>query len=268
MSGTAALEALFAQSGGSRPPQRRKRGRRWAIAAWIIGVLIVLLAAGYIILDSSLRSTAETVAATAVKQALPGGAVSGALTVHMGGPSVIAQYASGSFDDVQVDVHTLTVAGISAPAHITAHGVPTSLDGKITRLDIALDLDAQEFTALLAGQGTVSALGDGTFAIDKDAVIDGTPASVHVVERPSVQAEAVTLTVSGAQITTAPDGADVAALAASVRAAAPAVVCVADKLPRMLPLNRIDVTPHAATVTISGTDVALSRQIITEKGTC
>jgi hypothetical protein len=270
-SGTDALEALFRAQGSTTRhpnPRKRKRGRGAAIVAWIIGVLIVLLVAAFIIVDSGLRSTAETIAASAVKQALPDGVISGPVSVHIGGPSVIFQYIAGSFDDVEVDVHTLTVAGISAPARITAHGVPTSLGGKVNTLTVALDLNAAALTPVMAGHGTVTALGDGTLTVTKDAVVTGVPVTAQTVEKPAVASGALTLTTTDVQITTAPDGADTAALAQAVRGTAPATVCVADKLPAALPLTGIAVKSGTATLTLTGTNVAISGALFTGEGTC
>ncbi|MEO8907632.1 MAG: LmeA family phospholipid-binding protein, partial [Microbacteriaceae bacterium] len=170
MSDTDALSALFEEP--NAPRERRRPGRGFAIAAWIVGVLVVLLVAAYLVADNWLRSTAERVAESAVAQALPEGTVTGTLRVKIDGPSVILQYLSGSFDQVEVDAPGLTLAGVTAPAHIVATGVPTSIRGTVQSVSIDLALDAKSLTALLGGTGTVTALGPGTITVTENTTAD------------------------------------------------------------------------------------------------
>lgn len=273
MSDADAFEALFAEPDGGREPKRYRGRRGLAITAWILGVLIILVGAGFFILDNALRGTAQNLAASAVQKALPDGVVSGAISVKIGGASVIMQYLSGSFDDVEVDAHSLTLGGITAPAHIVARGVPTTLSQPVKHVSIDLQLDEKALTALLAGRGTVTGFGDGTISVEKSAAANGTAITVRALEKPTVAsseagASSLVFTTTDASVPEAPAGVDVSAVVAAAKAQQPVSLCVADKLPAALPLKSVTVTSKATTLSLVGKNIVVSRQIFAKNGTC
>lgn len=267
VSGTDALEALFAGSGGGRPTRRRGRGA--IIAAWIVGGLIVLLGIAAVVADGLLRGAAESVAAQALEQKLPEGS-SGHVTVSIGGFSFLTQYLAGSFDDVQIDSSSLTLDGVPASLHLHARGVPTTLTEAVGSISGTVAFTPVAVATLLPVPGAtgVPTLGNGTIASTVNQQLAGGAVAYSVTAKPTFGNGSVTLTPTAVTVTSAPPGTNSDEIVNDVLAHPPTTICVASRLPSALSPTGFSVDPNAARIAVAGKNVRLTSSLFGTKGSC
>lgn len=268
MNDSGPMRELFSGPGGGTRVSRNPR-RGWAIAAWIVGGLVVLLGVAFVLVDNGLRAGAEAVAQTAISEQLPAN-VTGHVDVTIGGPSVIWQYLTGSFDRVELDAPKLIVDGVPVAVHLVARGVPTDLTAPVRHVSAVVSMDQTALNAILQVPGAASelTLGDGSLGYDAEQSILGFPISYHLTAKPKAAGTTVLLTPIAATITAGPVGVDATWLVNAILGEKPLPVCVAENLPKGVEVTRISVTPAAATVTFAAANLTLSQATLTTKGSC
>lgn len=249
------------------PAARRRQG--WLVGVGILVVVIALLAVAAVIVDNTLRDSAEKAAARQIEQRLPDG-VTGKVTVRIGGGSVILQYLSGTFDHVEVHAPSLRVDGVAVPAHATARGVPTDLSKPVDEVTAHVVLDAKALDAFVkipAAESGIT-LGSGTLSFDGSRSLLGFTVSYRATVEPKAAGDSVTLTPKSATVTAGPAGFDFTPVVNAIIGEGPIPICVAKYLPAGVQVTHIDVTPEHATLTLHAAHVELSSAALSTTGTC
>lgn len=183
-------------------PARRRRRHPVRNTVIVLVVLLGLLAVAAVVGDTVFRANAERQIASSVQQSLPKG-VTGTVRAKVLGPSAIAQYLSGGFDDVRITTQHLTVLGAPADAHIVAHGLPVSgtgsirsASGSLTVAQAAID----RLAPIAAADTGRPKLGNGTVSTSLQRTVLGLPITVDVTLKPSVRGTSIHLAPTKAQL--------------------------------------------------------------------
>ena len=242
----------------------------------IIGGIVV---GGTIAVDGFLRDSASSLIGGLVGTALKveeGGKVD----VDLGGGLFLAQAASGSIDDVHVDVSKARVGPLSGALSIAATGVPTSPSVPADSLAISLRLNEESavaFATALQGatatpETTPVTLGEGTMTVGSTVIFGRTATAMAVTYLPSVVEGALVLTPQTITVGTTPM--TVEEFAASRYAAVgktlmdARTVCVASSLPAKLTLETLSIAPKSVTITATGKNVPIAGGGLTTLGVC
>jgi hypothetical protein len=264
-------ENLFAgfEPDGSTPKRKRRRGRGWIIAAWIVGVFLVLAVIAFFVTDGLIRSSAEAIAASEIEQRLPAD-VNGTVHVKIEGGPVLIQYLSGSFDHIELDAPSLDANGVPVAVHVDARGVPTDLSKPVKRITgtVTLDEDAVNKALKVPNASSGVSLGQGVVTYDGSQSVLGVPITYTVTAKPSVSGPNILLTPTDVHVTSGPLNLDLTGVINGLLGKNPVPVCVADQLPSALHLTSVSVTPSNVTLALKANDVALNSATFDSKGTC
>jgi hypothetical protein len=247
-------------------PRKRHRGV-WAML-WI-GIALVALVVLYFVADGIARAYAEGRVKSEIEQNLPD-FVSGDVTVHIGGTSVIAQYLSGSFEKVELDAPKLTVQGIPLSASVVANGVPADLTKPVSDLAGTITISQSSINSLLRLPGATGdlTLGEGTIKYDGTTQVLGLSIGYTVTVVPTADGESILLKPTKAEVTTGGGNLDLSRLLGTVVGSKPLSVCVAQYLPKGVTVDDVTVKPGAATIHLSAHDLVLSQETLATKGSC
>ncbi len=251
----------------SVPPARHRRRGLW-LALWIALSLVVLVVL-YFVADGLARAYAENRVKAEIEQNLPD-FVSGDVTVHIGGTSVIAQYLSGSFEQVTLDAPKLTVQGIPLSASVVAKGVPADLTKPVSDLAGTITISQSSINSLLRLPGATGdlALGEGTLQYDGTTTVLGLPISYKVTVEPTANGQSILLMPTKAEVTAGGGNLDLSRLLGTVVGSKPLSVCVAQYLPEGVQVDDVTVHPGEATIHLTAHDLVLSQSTLSTKGTC
>ena len=255
---------------GASARKSRHRGLGTVIVA---GLVVVGLVAAFFVVDGGLRSYAEDRIEQEIASNLPD-TVTGDVAVSVGGFSVIAQYLGGSFDRVALESRALTVDGVPASVHVVATDVPLDQSQPVGDLRGIVDLEQGAINALLS-QSLPSDAPDASVELGPDEVsysgsvaVLGFPIGYRASATPSVDADALLLTPSGATVTSGGGSIDAGNLLSLVLGEEPLSICVARYLPEGVTLAGVNVTAERARITLESSTLTLSRQSLTTLGSC
>jgi hypothetical protein len=180
------------------------RRRRHPVRTTVIVLVVVLglLIVAAVIGDTVFRTAAEAQIASSVEQSLPKG-VTGTVRARVLGPSAIAQWARGSFEDVDLTTRNLQVEGAPASAHVVARGLPVSGTGTIRSASGTLTVGQAAIDRLApvaAADAGRPKLGDGTVSTSLERTVLGVPITVDVTLKPSVRGSFIHLTPTDARL--------------------------------------------------------------------
>jgi LmeA-like phospholipid-binding len=251
----------------SMPPARHRRRGLW-LALWIALSLVVLVVL-YFVADGLARAYAENRVKAEIEQNLPD-FVSGDVSVHIGGTSVIAQYLSGSFEQVTLDAPKLTVQGIPLSASVVAKGVPVDVTKPVSDLAGTITISQSSINSLLRLPGATGdlALGEGTLQYDGTTTVLGLPIGYKVTVEPTANGESILLMPTKAEVTAGGGNLDLSRLLGTVVGSKPLSVCVAQYLPEGVQVDDVTVHPGEATIHLTAHDLVLSQSTLSTKGTC
>lgn len=264
--------------------QRRRSGCLVGLVA-----LVVLLVVGYIVADVALRSYAQDRVRQQIVDSLPPG-VSADPTVTIGGVSFIAQYLTGSLDNVAVSAPRVTVQGqdgssqgVSFAAHIDAHQVPTngeavgSASGTLT-----IDQENVQRIAVMAGisggsgsgssgagspdLGTIT-LGDGTLSYGGTLSFLGLDIGYTATAKPIAKGDIIELEPTALKLSAGSASVDLDRLLGEL-AKKPIPICVAQYLPERVQVSDIRIENKQAVVTLDATHLALNEKSLSTHGAC
>lgn len=237
----------------------------------MLGVLVALLVGAFFLLDSGLRAFAQSQAENQIRAALPA-SVTGEVTVSIGGASVIAQYLTGSFDEVQLKAPQLTVDGVPASAHIVATDVQPKLGGTIGEVQATLDLTSESLNTLAHAAGTPAEtqleLGTDEVTYTGDIAVAGFTIGYLATATPSTTPDSLVFTPTDAQITSDLGTLNLGAILPTVLAQNPISVCVAKYLPAKVAVSSVSVTPDRARITLDSSTMVLTTQSLATLGSC
>lgn len=249
-------------------PPRRRPSR--AARVWITIVVIVLaLVALVVVIDFVARGIAEQRVAEEIQANLPAG-VDGDIDVSIEGFSVIAQYLSGTMEQVTLTAPDLDVDGTPADVTVVAQGVPVDLATPVRQLDAVIDIDESSLNRFVEGAGIEGGLrlGDGTVAYDGELKVLGFAIDYTVTARPTAAGETVLLEPVGVEVGAGGGSLDVSGIVDRLLGEGPVEVCVADRLPEGVEVESIAVTPGSARVDLTAQGLTLDAATLQQTGTC
>ncbi|WP_285041766.1 DUF2993 domain-containing protein [Plantibacter sp. LMC-P-059a] len=247
----------------------RKRRRPWVPIVVVIGVIVVLVGA-FLIADTIVRGVAEDRVAAQIEQSLPEG-VDADVAVSIGGASVIAQYLTGTFEHVDLRAPGASVDGIPLDVRVSADAVPLDPKQTIGRVVATIRIDADGAAALskTAGLPGTLTLGDDEVGYAGEATVLGFTIPYDFSVAPTTTAERVNLMPTSVNVDTGFLGViDLRALVTGFLQGDPPSICVAQYLPEGVDLDRLAVTPEAATATLTSTTLRLDEASLQTLGSC
>ena len=248
--------------------QRRRRPRWVRVLLWTLIPLVVVVAL-LVIADVIVRSVAEQRVASEIEKNLPD-TVKADVSVHIGGVSVIQQYLSGSFESVELDAPHATVNGAPLSATIRATGVPADFSKPVQHATGTLTVSQDSLNRLITIPGSTGdiTLGDGTIGYEGKIDLLGLPVGYTVNATPKAAGTQVLLQPGKASLTTGGGDVNLTRLLQALTDNGPFPVCAAQYLPDGVKVSDIQVTPKAATVTLTASDFVLDEAFLHSKGSC
>ncbi len=251
-------------------PDDPRRGGSGAGRAWIVlPAVLAVVAALLVVADLVTRAIAEARVAEQLEASLPEG-VEGEIDVSIGGFSVIAQYVTGSMDEVRLRAPELLVAGAPVDVAVELRDVPPSLDGPVGRIDASVRADASAVDALvrLAGVEGGVTLGDGDVAYERSIEVVGVPLRVVVTATPVAAGDTVVLESVAAELAAGDTSVDVSSLVDRVLGDGPVEICVAEYLPEGARLGAIAIAPDGVRVDLDAERLPLDERSLATMGGC
>lgn len=240
----------------------------------LIGVVVGLAALGgiYILADGIVRGIAEERIATEIAAGLPD-TVDGNFDVTIGGASVIAQYLTGKFEQVELKDDTLSFDGTTVAVALEANGIPTNLEQPVEHLTGTIVLDQSAVDRLWqqsgqGGEGTSLTLETGTVAYDGQLSLLGLSVGYRVSAKPEAANDRVMLHAQDAALTGSFGSLDLSGLLDTVLQGEPIELCVAQYLPLGIDLTNIVVAPGSATIQLTANQFVISENSLKQTGSC
>jgi LmeA-like phospholipid-binding len=254
-------------------PRKKHRGRRALI---VLLVVVVVLVVAFFVADYIAKKIATGYVQQQVATALDLPSTAG-VAVNLGSGSILLQAASGSIDNVTVDVDPLVIDGLSGSATLTAHGVPLSSTTPVRQLQVNITVPEATIGKAIT---TVPALKQfkpvatisGTHVdVAGTVYILGFAQKVGVTLVPTVTAgrpgfSITTAQFDGASISIAQLNKYIPGLSSALQSATS--LCIANALPKSFVLTGITLQGSSLVSTFSGNGVELNSASLGEKGTC
>ena len=246
-------------------PRKRRRGL-WAVI-WV-AVSLVALAVAFFIADGLARAYAENQVKAEIEHNFPD-FVTGDVTVHIGGTSVIAQYLTGSFEQVTLDAPKLTVEGIPLSASVVANGVPVDLTKPVSDIAGTITISQSSINSLLRLPGATGdlTLGEGTIKYDGTTQVLGLSIGYTVTVEPTAAGDSIHLQPTKAEVKAGGGNLDLSKLLGAV-VSKPLSICVAQYLPAGVQVDDVTVHQGEATIHLTAHDIVLSQDTLSTRGTC
>lgn len=255
------------------PPTKR---RRWL--GWLIGglVLVVLLIVAFVVGDILARQYATGYVRERIVEVLKLDPAT-PVDVDLGPGSILLQAASGSINEVRVDVDDVTFGDLTGSAQIVATGVPIDGTKPLDTLGITVTVseeNVQKLAGFLSGIDLKAIkLGGGLITVAADLKLLFLTVPVTVGLAPSASdggiafaPETLTLNDQEVSIDDLRDNPIVGGIAGQVLASQN--FCVASYLPTALTITDVDVVATDLVVQITGDGVALGGPELSTNGTC
>ena len=187
------------------------------------------LVALVVVADVIVRNIAEARFAEEIEANLPDG-VEGDVGVTIGGLSVIAQYLSGTMQQVELSAPELDVEGVPIAVDVVGQGVPVDLALPVEHLTATIEADAAAVNDLIDVQGIEGelAFGDGTVGYTDSVRFLGFPIEFTVTARPTAAGDTVLLEPVGVDVAAGGGSIDVSGIVDRLLGDDPIPVCVAE----------------------------------------
>ncbi|WP_158863160.1 LmeA family phospholipid-binding protein [Leifsonia sp. AG29] len=253
----------------SEPVSRRRKRPVWLrVLLWVVipvAVLVVL----FVVADAAVRAYAEKQVSAEIEKNLPQD-VSGPVSTHIGGVSVIQQYLAGSFDRVELDAPHLTVKGAPLSASVVATGVPADFSKPIAKARGTLEVSQDSLNKLVQIPGATGdiTLGAGTVGYDGKIDLLGLPVGYTVTAKARAAGEQVLLEPQKASLKTGTGDVNLTRLLQALTSQGPFPVCAAQYLPDGVTVNDIHISQGHATVVFGASDFVLNDRFLGSKGSC
>lgn len=246
----------------------RSAGRRWLTAGIVIVIVVAIFGALAFVVDWLARGIAEDAVKVAVQSKLPD-EVDADVDVEIGGDWVLLQYLSGTMDEVTISDDSASINGVPLAMSVTASRVPTNLEAPVgdIRVTASLGPDALNGMLTLPGNDPQLSLGDGTLGYADSVSAFGLDLGYQVTAAAQPDGTDILLTPQDVAITSDAGNLDVSAITSQILGGGPIRVCVADYLPVGVTIESIGVTPEAATLVLTGSDLVLSGALA-NRGSC
>ena len=227
------------------------------------------LVALVVVADVIVRNIAEARFAEEIEANLPDG-VEGDVGVTIGGLSVIAQYLSGTMQQVELSAPELDVEGVPIAVDVVGQGVPVDLASPVEHLTATIEADAGAVNRLIDVQGVEGelAFGDGTVGYTDSVRFLGFPIEFTVTARPTAAGDTVLLEPVGVDVAAGGGSIDVSGIVDRLLGDDPIPVCVAEHLPAGVEVQQLTVEPTGATVALEADGLRLDEASLATLGSC
>lgn len=251
------------------PPRRRLSG---AARAWIIvGAILVGIAVLLVIADIVVRGIAEQQVAEQIEADLPDG-VEGQVDVSIGGFSVLAQYLSGTMDNVALSAPELTVEGSPIAVEVNLQGVPVDFASPVAQVNATVTADEAAVNDLIAIAGVEGGLTLGDNAVAYSQTIElfslPIPINVEVTATPVAAGDTVVLDSVGLDVSAGGGSLDLTGIAERVIGDNPIEICVAERLPEGVEVTAIQVTEGSVRIVAEARDLRVDEASLATTGSC
>ncbi|WP_438855257.1 LmeA family phospholipid-binding protein [Agromyces sp. M3QZ16-3] len=253
--------------GGADPaPRRSRRGARAVIG---VLVLVAVVAALLVLVETVGRAIAERNVADSIEQSLPEG-VEGEVEVDIRGFSALWQAMTGRMDEMVATAPDLVVNGVPVDVTVTAYGVPLAEGGTLERGEVEASIDGDAVDEIAASQGITGGLtlGEGTVAYEDETTFLGIPIGFSITAEPEAAGDRVLLRPVAADISAGGGSFDASGLVDRILGGDPVPICVADRLPEGVQVSGIDVEPDLVTVRLEASGLPLAEETLATTGTC
>nr|WP_272898213.1 DUF2993 domain-containing protein [Agromyces seonyuensis] len=222
----------------------------------------------YFLADSIVRRVAEDDIAASIESELPE-QVTGGVSAEIRGVSVLAQYATGRMERIELTGDDLAVDGVPLEASLVLTGVPPSGEGEVEHAVGTLTLDEAGLNEFIELPGT-----DGSFTIDDGTI--GYAGTVSFLGLELGYTASATAEAAGTEVLLQPVSASLDAAGGSLDLSGavsrlldePIAVCVADRLPAGVEVVGITIGDGSATVRLDARDFPLDEDALGTTGTC
>jgi len=257
------------------PPPPRKR-RRWIGVLIALVILAVLLVVAFFVADAWARDYAKSYVRDRVVEVLKLDPASD-VAVDVGDGSILLQAATGSLDEVTVEVAELTFGDVTGSARVAATGVPLDSTRPVQTLDIDVSVseeNVKKLSGLLSGTPLESiALTDGLIRIGTEFNLIFFSVPVAVDLQPSAQDgginfDPVTIVLGENEISVAELRANPQLGGLAEGLLASQQFCVAEYLPQALVVDGVEVEGSNLVISIDGGGAALGGPELATLGTC
>lgn len=253
-------------------PRRRRRGG--VIAIVVIVVVLVLLAIAAVVADGIARGAIRDEVADRVRTTLelePDHPVD----VDIAGASVLLQAAAGRFERVTVDAGEIEAGDLRGSLVLEATGIPTDLTAPTERVEATLTVAESDLPAIASALSNAQiedvVLEEGEIRFRSALDLLGIPLEFVVGLVPEAVGGALTFTPSTLALND--EQIDLAQFADQFGGLGDGLlqtqtVCVAERLPRDLVLEGLDVADDALSIRLGADDAVLDGPGFTERGSC
>lgn len=254
-------------------PKRRRRG--WIVALVVVGVVLVLAVAAFLIGDAVAQQRARDYVRAQVIEVLrlePDAQVD----VDLGGGSIILQALRGEVDAVDVAVPAVTFGTLRGDLRLHAEGVPLDSAVPVDVIRVEFATGAEDLAALTGGEDPANApevaIADGEIAFSLALELFGTELPLGLALTPAAVDGALVLTPSSITIgsETIEAGEEGGSFLGQLASAflQPQTLCVADQVPRALVLADAAIAGEQLVLTFRGDGAALGGAEFAEPGSC
>lgn len=246
-------------------PRRRRAGRTF----FIVAAIVVVIGALCVVAEIVVRNIAERQVAEEIERGLPPG-VEGDVDVTFGGVSVIAQYFTGTMEQVSISAPEATVLGSPIAVDLVATDVPVEQGAEIGRVDATLVAPEETVNRFVELQDIPAGvtLGEGTVGYDGTLEVLGLPIEYSVTAEPEAAGDTVLLRPAGVEVAAGGGSIDVSGLVDRLLGGEPYPVCVAEYLPEGVEVNDVTVSPGELSVGIEASGIAYSPETLETRGSC
>ena len=247
---------------------RRRRGGAGRVF-FIVAGIVVVVAALLVVTELVVRNIAERQVAEEIERGLPEG-VDADVDVDFGGTSVIAQYFSGTMQEVAVSAPEVTVLGSPIAVDVVATDVPVEQGGEIGRVVASISASEESLNALVELQDIPGGftLGEGAIGYDGTIEVLGLPIEYSVTAEPEAAGDTVLLRPTGVEVGAVGGLIDVSDLVERITGGDPYPVCVAEYLPEGVEVNAVVVSPGELRVDLEATGIVFSDEALETLGSC
>lgn len=240
---------------------KKNSGRRWAIGIGIGVLALVVLA---VIADIVGRQIAEDRIETEIAAQLPEN-VQGEVTAEIEGFSFLSQYFQGRFEKVNLASEQLVVNGAPMNVQGSLHGVTNFDAPKAERMDGTVSISEESANSLINIPMADSDLkfDEGKVEFQTSIPVLGSNTGVTAEARPIVRGKNLIIAIDKFSLGTGGtqyDAQDVWPGDAQIQ------VCLADRIPKSVTLDGIDIRPGTATFRLTGSDLDVAT--LGETGSC
>lgn len=253
------------------PAPRRRRTARTVVV--VIGVLVVLV--GLVIAaDIFARQQVADFVEEKVRSALKVEADE-PVAVEVGGVSVLAQLATGSLDDLRVDVESVAIGELTGGVSLRANGVPTDASNAVEQVDIELRVDEggiQSLASTLSDSQIDSVqLVDGEIRFGTELSIFGVSFTVGLGVEPVADGGEITFTPTSVELGGTRSSAELLVETfgrPAEQLLQPRSLCAAEWLPPSLEVGSVEVLDDILVVTFGANDLRFDEASLSTVGSC